>query len=407
MRILLISSTWPSTTGDPRGAVIHHLATGLAERGVEPVVVIPGEPGLPSQSSDAGVTVVRAQYAVPSEHQRLATGMGGIVPNLQRRPWLALQVPALLRALRREAMLRAVDVDLVHAHWLYPSGVVGLAAARRAGIPLVVTAHGTDVNLALRIPPLAWWSRRVLSKADSLTAVSHAIARGLVALGARPELVEFLPLGVKVSGNIPAHLMSSEWHAFQSTPGLRVLFAGSLTRNKSPGVLLEAIHLLRQRGVAVSAALVGDGPLRESVQKQAVEMGGVWVPGPRPPEEIATWVRAANVVVLPSRAEGRGLILIEAMACSRPVVCSDIPGPDELVQDGLTGFRFPVGNAGALADRLAQLAADPELVDRLGRAGRNFVDSEGLRFEAGIDRHLALYERLLARNPGGVADSVR
>lgn len=397
MRILLISSTWPASEGDPRGAVIHHLARGLAERGAAPVVVIPGESGLPTLSSDAGVTVVRAQYAVPSERQRLATGMGGIVPNLQRRPWLAHQIPALLQALRREAVFRAGQADLVHAHWLYPSGVVGLAAARSARTPLVVTAHGTDVNLALRIPPLAWWSRRVLTDADCLTAVSHAIGRGLVALGAKRERVEFLPLGVKVPGDIPAPEMPTEWHTFRSAPGLRVLFAGSLTRNKSPGVLLDAIRLLRQRQVAVSAALVGDGPLWESVQAQARELGGVWVPGPRPPDEIATWVRAANVVVLPSKTEGRGLILVEAMACSRPVVCSDIPGPDELVQDGQTGFRFPVGDARALADRLAHLAADPELAERLGHTGRRFVDSEGLRFEAGIDRHLALYERLLAQ----------
>lgn len=406
MRILLISSAWPTGVGDPRGAVIHHLATGLAERGVKSVVVVPGANGSPDRITDGGVTVVRAQYAAPPERQRLAAGMGGIVPNLQRCPWLVLQVPALLRAMRREALAHAGQADLIHAHWLYPSGVVGLAAARAVGRPLVVTAHGTDVNLARRLPPLAWWSRRVLANADCLTAVSHALCRNLIALGAEPEQVEFLPLGVRIPRDIPAAEMLPDWHAFRAAKGLRVLFAGSLTKNKSPGVLLDAIGLLRKRQGTIAAALVGDGPLRASVQSRAMELGEVWVPGPRPPDEIATWVRASDVVVLPSQAEGRGLILVEAMACARPVICSDIPGPDELVLEGQTGFRFPVGDAGALAECLARFAADPELAARLGHAGRKLVESEGLLFDAEIDRHLALYERMLTGKPRSVPDAL-
>jgi glycosyltransferase involved in cell wall biosynthesis len=370
---------------------------GLSARGATLDVVVPGHPYASDTSSLNGVTIHRATYADPPFRQQLAVGLGGIVPNLRRRPWLAAYVPALVHALRREAVRRAGCADLVHAHWLFPGGIAGLAAATQRNIPLVVTCHGGDVNLARRIRPFAWWSAPVLKRADRLTAVSYAMQRSLLVLGADPHRVQMLPLGVAVPPDCPAADMPPAWHAFGASPSLRVLFAGGLSQRKSPETLIEAVRLLQSRGQSVAAAFIGDGPRRASLERAAAHLKNVWIAGDRPPDEVATWIRASDVLVLPSRSEGRGLVLVEAMACGRAVVSSNIPGPDELVHDGRTGFRFPAGNPTALADCLVRFIQAPRLVAEFGRRGRAFVESEGLLLEDSLDRHLAMYQEVVAR----------
>jgi glycosyltransferase involved in cell wall biosynthesis len=132
------------------------------------------------------------------------------------------------------------------------------------------------------------------------------------------------------------------------------------------------------------------------LERKACGLKNVLIAGSRPPGEVATWIRASDVLVLPSLFEGRGLVLVEAMACARAVVASDIPGPDELVHENLTGFRFPAGDPVALADCLARFIEAPSLVAELGCGGRAFVESEGLLLEDSVDRYLAMYEQVLA-----------
>jgi glycosyltransferase involved in cell wall biosynthesis len=205
-----------------------------------------------------------------------------------------------------------------------------------------------------------------------------------------------LPLGVPVPVDRPPDEMPASWHRYRSATCLRVLFAGGLSRRKSPETLIEAIRVLQSRGQEVAAAFIGDGPRRSSLERAAERLANVWIAGDRPPDEVATWIRASDVLVLPSRSEGRGLVLVEAMACARAVVSSNIPGPDELVHDGRTGFRFPAGNPSALAECLARFIEAPRLVTELGRGGRAFVESEGLLLEDSLDRHLAMYKQVLA-----------
>jgi hypothetical protein len=193
--------------------------------------------------------------------------------------------------------------------------------------------------------------------------------------------------------------MPPSWRAFRETDALRVLFAGGLSPRKSPGTLLEATRLLQRDGARVAVAFIGDGPLRGALERDAAGLSTVWVAGDRPPDEVATWMRACDVLVLPSLSEGRGLVLVEAMACGRAVVSSDIPGPDELVIEEQTGLRFPAGDPAALAARLRRLIHEPGLAARFGAAGRRFVETEGLLLEDSLDRHVALYEDVL-RAPG-------
>lgn len=399
VRILFITSAYPSNSEDPRGFFIHQLARALTRRGASVTVLAPGSPTAPTRDTLDGVIVRRATYWIP-RWQSLATGFGGIVPNLQRRPWRALQIPTLVAALTRDAVELADEADVIHAHWMYPAGVAGAFAARRRGLPLVVTSHGSDLALARRLAPLRWLSRWVCGCAAACVAVSHGQAAGLREIRVATKRLLVVPLGVDyASGAARGTIVKrDEYLKFKSHEGLRIVFVGRLVPSKSVETLLEAHQLLEGRGLSVATAIIGSGPGEQRLRKLTRQnrSANVVFVGAVSPDSVASWLAAADVLVLPSLTEGRGIVILEAMAQAVPVVASDIPGPRELVRHGETGFLFPAGDAKALADRLEVLQRDEALRGQLSRRARGFIEEEGLTADESARRHLALYEELRA-----------
>lgn len=399
MKVLFISSAYPSNSKDPRGFFIHQLARALVRSGVAVTVLAPASPAARPRETLDGVDVRRADYWI-RRWASLASGFGGIVPNLRSRPWLAFQIPPLVAALARRATELAHDADLVHAHWMYPSGIAGGVAGRRARVPFVVTSHGTDLALARRIRPVRWLSRRVCGRASACIAVSEGIAQGLNELGIPSDRVRIIPMGVDQGGGEVGGTIheSGDYLKFKGYRGLRVAFVGRLVASKSVETLLTAHRQLERRGRAVACALIGSGPSESKLRQQARSDGNrnVIFAGALPPEGVRHWLAASHVLVLPSISEGRGIVILEAMAQGLPAVVSDIPGPRELVRHGETGFLFTAGDAEGLADRLEELIGDADLRREMGRRARRFIETEGLTSDECARRHVALYEEVLA-----------
>lgn len=157
---------------------------------------------------------------------------------------------------------------------------------------------------------------------------------------------------------------------------LRLLDVGRLVAEKGAPVLVEAIALLRDRGVDVDLRLVGAGPLAESLTQDIERRGltgSITLTGPIGQDDLPDLYRWADVFVLPSFQEGLPVVLMEALATELPAVTTQIAGVSELIRDGESGRLVPAGRADLLADALEQLARDPELRARMGRAGREAV----------------------------------
>jgi glycogen synthase len=284
-------------------------------------------------------------------HFGLAYGHG-IVGNLRARPWLIAFLPLFLWSFRRAA--RRVDCDLVHAHWL----AAGLVAAtlRR---PFVVQVWGTDVELARRVPWLARW---ILRRARFAIAASAFLAGEARALGARD--VRIVPSGVE----IPATVGDPE-----EPP--HVLYVGRLSPEKGVEELVVAARGLPLR-------VVGDGPLH------------VPSAGFVPPGELGPWYERAAVVAAPSRREGYGVAVREAMAWGRPVVATSVGGLADAVEDDVTGLLVPPRDPGALRRALERVLGDRELRGRLGAAGRAKAERE-FSFDAATTALVAVYDEAL------------
>jgi len=310
VRVTVLTTSYPRDDDDIAGAFVRDAVEHLRAAGVEIRVVSPAD----------------------FSHFGLAYGHG-VAGNVRERPMRAALIPVFLAAYARAARRAARGADLVHAHWL-PSGF----AAAATGLPYVLQAWGTDVELAQRMPPLF---RPIVERALVVICPSHAIADGARGLGARH--VRVIPTGVE----IPEHVAPPD-----DPP--HVLYVGRLSAEKGVEELLDATAELAR-------VIVGDGPLRNRVPDAV---------GFVPPRELGSYYERAAVVACPSRREGYGVVTREAMAHGRPVVASAVGGLLDAVEDGVTGLLVPPRDSGALRAAIERVLGDPALRARLGAAAR-------------------------------------
>lgn len=318
------------------------------------------------------------------------------------RTWEATRSPgpSLVREVRQlAAIVGQVRPDLVHAH----SAKAGLAGrlAVRGRVPTVFQPHawsfeavgGSTAALALRWERwAARWASRVIcvSEAERDTGVNAGI-RGrwtVVPNGIDPE--RFRP--AEDTGSVRAELAARHDMA---TDAPLVVCVGRLCRQKGQDVLLRAWDAVGRRVPGARLVLVGDGPdgerLRAAAPRSVLFAGAV--------TDAAPWYQAADLVVLPSRWEGMALAPLEAMACARPVVVTDVDGARESLPPSLADrCLVPPEDPRALARTMAALLLDPPLRASLGdRARRHVLSLHDVRHTA---RAVAgVYRDLLGARP--------
>ncbi len=302
-------------------------------------------------------------------------------------------LPRLVRVLRRGA----VDAVLVPHHHR-ASLLLGRLAARLARVPVtLVAAHDMDLT-AVGGRVLPRWAVATLRETDALVLLAPSQGEYLhreEGVGRRPwnrtrEVV--IPNGVRV-GALPDEAARAAARSLLGLPtGVFVVgIVARLTAQKAHHVLLEAFAALRRSQPEARLVVVGGGRREHELRQLAEDLGiaeGVHFTGVR--RDVAALLPAFDVSCLSSVHEGVPVAVIEAMAAGIPVVTTDCGALRDVVVDGEHGYLVPVGDAEALADRLARLAEDPLLRRRLGEAARQRVEA---RYR--LDRTARGYESLL------------
>jgi glycosyltransferase involved in cell wall biosynthesis len=269
-----------------------------------------------------------------------------------------------------ELLRRARDAprpDVVYAHFLVPSGLVGAVAGRA---PLVVTAHGRDVRNVGELPGVAAATRFVVARAAAVVCVSEYLRQEL-----ETKISQARGKTAVVSSGVDL-----ERFAVAPAPDgeTRFLCVGSLTERKNVVRLADAFAALG-RG---TLTYVGDGPLRPRLEGRP----GVVLAGRVGHDEVAARLAGAHVLCQPSLLEPLGQSLLEAMACGRPVVATRVGGAPELVSAGAGVLVDPLDVAG-IADGLAQAAALPVPNDAArAAAAAHDVTRQAERIEAILER---------------------
>jgi glycosyltransferase involved in cell wall biosynthesis len=293
--------------------------------------------------------------------------------------------------LRLRAVVRRERIDLVHAHTAH---AVGLGALVTLGwqLPLVV-ARRVDFHLRPNVG-----TRWKYGRANAVIAVSHAVARVLAGDGIDPTRIVVVPDGTDTHRLMPAADRSSLVALGVPLGAPLVVQVAQLVGHKDPLNFVRSIAVARERVPDVVGLLVGDGPLRPNVEREIAKLGlttHVRLCGYRTDADAI--LAAADVVVLSSREEGLGSVLLDALLAERPIAATRAGGIPDIIEDGVTGLLAPIEDPRALGERIATLLTNATLASRLGESARHRVADFSV--ERMTDRTLAVYERVLSGRP--------
>lgn len=294
---------------------------------------------------------------------------------------------------RLTRFLKKGRFDVVQT-WIFAANAYGRLAARRAGVPVVVTAE-MAVDL-WKGPIERLVDRKLATYSDKLVGNSNAVVEYYGKLGVPADRLEMIYSGI--ADEPPPAVDPAEVRTSIGLPhdAKLALFVGRLAPQKRVGDLLKTLDLLQHVQPDLRTAIVGDGPLRGSLEKLAGQLDlneKVRFLGHR--DDVPRLMAAADVVVLPSEYEGLPNVVLEAMIQGKPVVATAAPGTTEVVVDGVTGVLAPIGNFPLLARGLRDLIRDPRRARALGAAGRERALAD-FRADAMVARFADLYERLAA-----------
>jgi len=383
LRILVIGSTYPRHEADYAVPWLRASVAQLAKRGHQLAVLAPSFQGLGNHEID-GVPVHRFRYS-PACWEKL-THEEGAPSRIRNHPlYQLLGIPYVMMGWRAGVRLaRSEPFDIVHVHWPFPHGPIGLAAARTCGARVVMTCHGAEFAMARRRSWTRLLLRDALLRADLLLANSSDTARHIEALSGRSAQV--LPFGSTVRALEPAP--AGDVGAVSTAPARRkrenvsrVLFTGRLIQRKGVEYLLRAVPLVLARRQA-EFIITGDGdqrPRLESISRSLQLGDAVRFLGFVSNEQLDAQYAKCDVWVNPAiiddngDTEGLGVGAIEAYAHHKPVVASDVGGIPDAVQHGVTGLLVPEKNEQELANAILALLDDPQRASQMADAGFRFA----------------------------------
>lgn len=320
---------------------------------------------------------------------------GGLAPRLRAAGIRDLPLlcrfghdPVAGMALRRQVLAHRPDV--VHLH---TSRALSLAPYLPWRVVRVLTRR-MDYAPRGSGPYVRW----LYGGMDAVIAISRAARAALVARGIDGTRVAIVPSGVETQSFRDLDRAAAR-RALALDADARVLvIVASLHGRKGHAVLLEALARLAREGTRPLCLAAGTGPQGQELQDLATRLGlGAQVRWLGQLDDIRPVLAAADVVVMPSLAEGLGVAAIEAMAAGRPVVASAVGGLPELIDDGEQGLLVAPGDPAALAAALRRCLADDATCARLGAAGR--LRAEAFSTVAMARGTEAVYERALAARP--------
>jgi teichuronic acid biosynthesis glycosyltransferase TuaC len=358
MHVVLLGAAYPGQAEAGVDRVHVRRARALAARA--PVVVVVPTPWVPRAVSGRGGRWAR--YAGTPRRAEI-DGVALLYPRYLQvpgmGPWaggaMALGAAPAIRRLRRQR-----ECDVLFAQAVLPDGLAAVLLGRWLGIPVACLGRGTDVHGLERAPVATrWLARWTLRRTAAVGVVADALAQTLARV-AGAAACTVLSNGIDLACFAPGCARDARRALGIDQNAHLVLYAGRLVEAKGLDTLLDAFRLLRAAVPDASLALVGSGPLFTRLERRILTDGldgAVRLAGEVGHDAIAGWMRAADVVVLPSEAEGFPNVVREALACGRPVVATPVGDlPRILTPDAgrLVPPRDPVALAVAIAGVLAQ-----------------------------------------------------
>ncbi len=224
--------------------------------------------------------------------------------------------------------------DMIYATWAYPDAFAAICLGRLLNIPVVVKIHGSDINEQPNYMGVGKMISWCLSQAGGIVSVSHDLAKKVIDLGVDKSRVKVIYNGLDASLFYPMEKQKCRETLKINKDASIILYVGNLKEKKGCLDLFDAFAKFKQNDRRIELVYIGGGACEQTIKaktKQHNLEGLVHLIGQQKHDVLPLWMGAADLVVLPSYAEGVPNVLLEAMACARPVVASNVGGIPEVV----------------------------------------------------------------------------
>lgn len=357
-RVLVIARTFPNSQFPTLGVYTQRFVD--ASTAVAEPTVVAGVPYAPPLVSPASFRRYRAVEREAKRdgyrivHPRVLLGPGHLLHDYDAR----LAYAGVRRA--AEALHRQQPFDVIHAHFIYPDGVIAARLGRQLGIPVVVSEHSVWTQWFERHPRVRTQVETALADIARLTAVSDSLRRDMEPIVRGRVPVDVLPNVVDDSTFVARKASAGDAN--------RLLFVGTIRRVKGLDVLIHAFAALVKRRPALTLAVAGGAFYRayardeRDVRALVTTLGldeRIRFLGEQSPADVAREMRQSAMLVVPSRRETFSLVTAEALASGIPVVVTRCGGPEEFVTPDV-GCLVAVDDADALAAGIEQVLDERE-----------------------------------------------
>ena len=339
LRILTFTSLFPHSLDPTYGIFIYQRSRHLAARPGNEVTAVAPLPYFPTWLKSKKWRIPRE---IPSEEH-----FGELLvkhPRYLLIPKISMPVHALSMFLGSLPCVRALyrqnRFDCIDAHFVYPDGLAAVLLGKALGVPVVVSARGTDLNVFPEhgtIRPLIRWT---IQQADALVAVSAALGELLEQLGAPRGKIHVIPNAVETERFRRISMLEAR-KLLQLPEGPLLVAVGALIPSKGHQLLIEALPELLHEWPQLQLHILGEGGYRAELERLITKLGlkkSVQLPGKRPNEELPLWFNAATASCLASLREGWPNVVSESLACGAPVVATGVGAIPQIISSPELGL---------------------------------------------------------------------
>lgn len=384
MNILITTSTLPRWGADSELRVVLDIAKNIKKYNPLFNIFLLAPHYRKSQKIEIleGVNIIRYKYFF--EKFETLHYNGGMIPNVKRNKLNLLLIPIsfLFQLLAIKKIVKKEKIDLIHAHWIIPQGLVAILYKNffNPKIKIICTVHGVDI-FGLKGKVFHFIKKLILKKCDSITCVSRAINEELLKFKINKCKITTINNGIHINFS-----NSSDQNInLKSKFGIKdflLLFVGRLEEKKGVSYLIDAMSKILKEFPSTKLLIIGDGTetknLKEKTQKLILQ-NNINFLGKIPNDSLASFYKSADIFIGPSiiaknnDTEGLGMVFLEALVCGTPVISTNTGGIADIIKHNITGIIVPEKNSIEIANQVIALLKNKKKREKLIQCGKKIV----------------------------------
>ncbi len=306
-----------------------------------------------------------------------------------------IQIVTMISSLLFLIIRKRINFDIIHGHFVYRPGYVAVVLGKILGKPIIITAHGSDIHQNLYNEKSLFRKRTIdaMRWSNKIIAVSEFLKKMIDKEGSGKKTC-VIPCGLPESEFYPMDKKECRVKLSIEINKKILLFIGNLVTVKGIDILIKAFKKVQNKVDNAELMVIGDGPEKAALEQLALDYGidkNIHFLGRIDHDEMPLYINAADVIVQPSRNEGRGLVIFEALACERPVVASRVGGIPETIVNEKLGILVEKENPYALADGILKALTCSWDTRYLSNYAKKYTQDQL------VPRVLKIYDEVLGR----------